>query len=173
MLDMADPAHARHLCPAALESKAPDGTLCVLFRSPRARLALEHGHTCQRAPVHPELSSFLFLTVCQLHLYPSLTTTETNTEDYRTWSFQCILTMQKADFSYSSLIGLFERLCDNVNPSLSSCLTSVLSISAHIHSRYAGIPGKHMQPVPTSHYFNFTAFAWPLEMGTQTAGSLT
>lgn len=148
LLDIADTAHARHLCPAALESKAPDGTLFVLFRSPQARLALEHGTTCQRAPVYPTLSSFPFLTVCQFHLYPSLTTTETNTEDYRTWSFQCILTMQKADFSYSSLIGLFERLCDNMNPSLSSCLTSVLSVSAHIHSRYAGIPGKHISLSP-------------------------
>lgn len=174
MLDIADTAHARHLRPAALESNAPDGTLVVLFRSPQARLVLEHCRTCQRALVHPKLSSFLFLIVRQFHLYPSLTTTEINTEDYRTWSFQCILNMQKADFSYSSFIGLFERLCDNMNSSLSTCLIPVLSITAHSHSIYAQILGKQLQKAcPHPHYFNFTAFAWLLEMGSQLAGSLT
>lgn len=148
MLDMADTAHAHHWCPAALESNVPDGTLFVLFPPPQARLALEHRSTCQRAPVYPKLSSFLFLTVYEFHLYPSLTITEINTEDYRTWSLQCVLNMQEADLSYSSFTGLCERLCDNMNSSLSSCLTLVLSLSAHIPSRYAEILGKHMQPVP-------------------------
>ena len=108
MLDMADTAHGHHWCPAALESNAPDGTLFVLFRPPQARLALEHRSTCQRAPVYPNLPSFLFLTVYQFHLYPSLTITEINTEDYRTWSHQCVLNMQEADLSYSSFTGLCE-----------------------------------------------------------------